>query len=928
MMIKKVILFCCLSFVFIVALASAKASMTDGLQIINLRCEALENPSAVDAIYPRLSWAALSKERNVQQVAYQILVASSLKKLSNNDGDLWDSKKTLSSNSIQIAYEGKSLLSRQSCYWKVRIWTNKGGVAWSSAASWSMGLLNRTDWQAKWIGWDKPFPWDSVTKFSRLSARYFRKEFSVEKKIVSATAYISGLGLYVLYINGQKIGKQVLAPSPTDYSKEAKYNTFDVTKALNNGENALGIILGNGRFFTMRQNYKPWKWHNFGFPKLLFQLEIKYEDGSIKKIISDDTWKMTANGPIRSNNEYDGEDYDATKEMVGWKLPGFNEANWFNAKNVLPPDGILSAQMNNNMQVMDSVKVKSIHKIGPKDYIMDFGQNMAGWVRLNVNGSKHRGDTLTVRYAESLQPDGQLYVENLRDAKSTDHYILKGDQGELFAPQFVYHGFRYIEVRNYPGTPSKENFLAQVVYDKMQTTGSFTCSDTTINQIFKNAYWTIRSDYKGMPVDCPQRNERQPWLGDRATGAYGESFLFNNANLYAKWLNDIQDAQKENGSIPDVAPTFWYYFKDDITWPSTYLYVANMLYHQFGDKQTIVKHYASMKKWIDYMQQQYMQDYLFKNDSYGDWCVPPELPTIIHSKAPKKITDGGLLATATFYNDLKLMEKFASIADRTNDSSCFAALALKIKNAFNKKYFNRQEDYYSNNSITSNLLPLTFGMVNEGYKQKVFENIVDKTLTEDKGHIGTGVIGTQFLMRGFTDYGRPDIAYKLASNRTYPSWGYMAASGATTIWELWNGNTASPKMNSQNHVMLLGDLLIWLFEDQAGIKSDPNDIAFKKIIMHPRIDTKMQFVNASYHSPYGEIRSDWRKEGHLFIWNISIPTNTSAEVYIPYANNGTIIEEGNEDLAHLKDGHFLRKEKGYMVYNLGSGTYHFKSTFQ
>ncbi|HEU0228307.1 MAG TPA: family 78 glycoside hydrolase catalytic domain [Arachidicoccus soli] len=925
-MLKSIsILFCiCVSFMRV---GYARTPVDTELRLTLLMCESLKDPLGIDVLNPRLSWNIISEQRNVQQVAYQILVASTLENLKKGVGDLWDSKKMFSSNSIQIQYEGKGLQSRQDCYWKVRVWTNKGATNWSTVACWSMGLLQRTDWQSKWIGWDKPFPWDSVTKFSRLSARYFRKEFTIKKKIVSATAYISGLGLYELFINGEKVGKQVLAPSPTDYSKEVKYNTFDITQILKNGANAVGVVLGNGRFFTMRQNYKPWKWHNFGFPKLLLQIEIKYSDGSSKKIVSDDSWKMTADGPIRSNNEYDGEDYDATKEMKGWTLPGFNESKWFNAKYVLPPDGILSAQMNNNMQVMDSVKVKSIHQIGAKDYIIDFGQNMAGWLLLNVDGKGHSGDTITIRYAESLQPSGQLYVENLRDAKSTDHYILSGKNNERFAPQFVYHGFRYVEVRNYPGHPNDSNFLAEVVYDKMQTIGSFSCSDTTINQIFKNAYWTIRSDYKGMPVDCPQRNERQPWLGDRSTGCYGESFLFNNGNLYAKWLDDIQDAQKENGSIPDVAPTFWYYFKDDITWPSTYLNVANMLYHQYGDKQSIVKHYASMKKWMSYMQQQYMNSYLFSNDSYGDWCVPPESPKLIHSIDPERMTDGGLLATATYYKDLKLMEKFASIAHQSGDSLNFAELASKIKLAFNNKYFNQKKKYYSNNSITANLLPLTFGIVADKFKKDVFENIVNKTLKENKGHIGTGVIGTQFLMRGFTNNNRTDIAYQLATSRTYPSWGYMVANGATTIWELWNGNTASPKMNSQNHVMLLGDLLIWLFEDQAGIKSDLNQTAFKKIIMHPQINSKMQFVNATYQSPYGEIKSAWKKEGRFFYWDMRIPPNTTAEIYIPSSDQDPNISESNRAIAQLKDITFMKREKGYAIYTLGSGNYHFKSSF-
>lgn len=902
-----------------VAITSFK-KVKEQLQLNNLRCELLVNPKGIDIEALRLSWEILSDERGIEQTAYQILVASSLEKLNKNEGDLWNSGKVLSDQSIYINYAGTPLKSRTECFWKVKIWTNKGESNWSEPAYWTMGLLDAKDWKAKWTGLDTSFPWDSVTKMARLSARYFRKEFKAPKTIKKATVYISGLGLYELYINGQKVGDQVLAPSPTDYSKTVFYNTFDVTNYLNKGANAIGTILGNGRFFAMRQNYKPYKWHTFGFPKMLLQLEVAYTDGTKQTIISDDSWKVTADGPIRTNNEYDGEEYDATKEMPGWNTANFNDSKWLKAQLVKAPGGIIKAQMNEPMKVMERVTPVSITKLTEGKYIMDMGQNMAGWVKMRVNGK--RGTQVKLRFGESLQPSGELYTENLRDAQATDIYTLKGAKEETWRPAFVFHGFRYVEISGYPGKPTIGDFTGEVVYDDMETTGSFETSNETINQIYKNAYWGIRSNYKGMPIDCPQRNERQPWLGDRTTGAYGESFIFDNVKLYAKWLNDIEDAQRAEGSIPDVAPNFWYYYKDDVTWPATYFTVADMLYRQYADKRPIIRHYASMKKWMHYMQGKYMKDYILTKDSYGDWCVPPEAPELIHSKDSSRITEPTLLATATYYHLLQLMQKFALLANKKDDIQQYADLAAKIKTAFNNAFYRKEKKQYSNNTVTANLLPLAFNMIPSGDNEAVFKNIVDKTVNENKAHISTGVIGTQWLMRCLTSYGRADIAYRLASIRTYPSWGYMVANGATTIWELWNGNTANPKMNSQNHVMLLGDLIIWMYEDIGGIKTDPQNPGFKVIEMKPSFVDGLDYAKASYHSIHGLIKSNWKKNDKELTWNVSIPANTKAIVYLPAASAKDITESG-KSISSVDGITFIKMEDGKAVMEVKSGDYSF-----
>jgi alpha-L-rhamnosidase len=897
-----------LIFLFTVLSVNAQVSVT------NLRCEMLVNPNGIETDKPNLTWQLVSSQRRVKEYGWHVLIASSKEKLDKNEGDVYNEK-----SERYFHYTGKPLTSRTQYFWKVRSITSKGETPWSETATWTMGLLNATDWKGKWIGYDKASPWDSITQFSRLSARYFRKQFPVTKEVKKATVYIAGLGLYELFINGKKIGDQVLAPNPTDYRKSVLYNVHDVTPQLRNGENVIGTVLGNGRFFTMRQDYKPQKINTFGYPKMLVQVEIDYADGSKHIISSDETWKLTADGPIRSNNEYDGEEYDARKEMKGWSEPGFNDSKWLRPQLVQAPGGKLVSQTSDPMRIKGVIKPVSIKKINATTHVLDMGQNFSGWLQLKAQGN--RGHQIKLRFAESLQPDGNLYVANLRDAKVTDIYTMKGEGVETWEPSFVYHGFRYVEVTNYPGTPTVESFTGKLIYDDIETIGSFECSDTIINKIYRNAWWGIASNYKGMPVDCPQRNERQPWLGDRATGAYGESFLFDNSRLYAKWLDDIQQSQTADGAIPDVAPAFWNYYTDNIPWPGVYIMVADMLRKQYGDRRSIEKHYPSMKKWILYMKK-YLQDNILTKDKYGDWCVPPESLEMIRSRDSLRNTDGALIATAYYYYLLNKVANFAYTLGNEDDYIIFNSLATDIKTAFNKKFYNPQRKYYANNTVTANVLPLQFGMVPDSLREAVFNNIYNKIKITDRMHISTGVIGTQWLMRTLTDFKRADIAFTLASNKTYPSWGYMTENGATTIWELWNGNTANPQMNSQNHVMLLGDLLIWMFENLAAIDVDP---LMNVMYMKPEVIDGLSYVKASYKSIYGPIKSNWSKDAAtgVFNWDIDIPPGLSAAVYIPASSAEEVTENGKA--INDKDIHYLRIDGQFAVFAVGSGSYSFSS---
>ncbi|WP_440132827.1 family 78 glycoside hydrolase catalytic domain [Chitinophaga sancti] len=859
--------------------------------LFHLRCETLENPVGIDVAQPRMSWEIRGEEQGLMQTAYHVIVASSPEKLAKNEGDLWNSGKVKSDQSIQVVYNGKALKSRQDCYWKVRVWTNRGECAWSKPAHWSMGLLHPEDWKGQWIGADTSFAWDSAhTQFSRLSARYYRRDFTSQSSLKKATLYIAGPGLYEGFINGRRIGTEVLSQSPTDYRKTLRYNTYDVTGLIQNGANAIGVTLGNGRYFTMRQNYKPAKINTFGYPRLLLQLELEYANGKKQIIASDKSWQLTADGPIRTNNEYDGEEYDARKEMPGWNNAGFHAGGWQAVDIVPAPGGKLVAQLNEPQRITATIKPLSIKLLKDK-WIVDMGQNFAGCLQIKVKGQ--RGEQVKLRFAESLQKDGSLYIANLRDAKVTDIYTLKGGGLETWHPTFVYHGFRYVEISGIlPG-----EIEGQVINDDLITTGTFETSDPTINQIYKNAVWGIRSNYKGMPVDCPQRNERMPWLGDRTTGALGESFIFDNSKLYAKWLDDIADAQLETGAIPDVAPAYWRYYSDNMTWPAAYILIAGYLYDQFGEVTPMRKHYPSMKRWLSYMREKYFVDGIMTKDKYGDWCAP-------------RPTDGKLIATAMYYHLLTVMDTFAGILHYPEDQSLFTKQAAQVKDSFNQHFrHNSKENTY--NTLTANLLPIYFDMVPENERQQVFKAIVD-TIHRNGDHLSTGVIGTQFLMRTLTGNGRADLAYLIAADRDYPGWGYMANQGATTIWELWNGDKAAPNMNSQNHIMLLGDLIVWFYQSLAGIQGENG---FKHIIMKPQPVPGLEEVNAGYQSMYGFIHSHWKKTTDAFDWQISIPVNTKATIYLPANDTSRIKGLGD----HAK---FIKAADNRLVYELGSGDYY------
>ena len=908
-MIKKSLL---LSIVILWVTGCTTNVGTGDFAAASLQTEMRDNPEGVGVANPSFSWQLKSSDPDVMQAAYQIEVAADETELKAGTNLLWSTGKIGSDQSLLIKYAGKPLESGKRYYWRLTVWSNTGQKYVSDIRFWSMALLKNSDWKAKWIGIDDSVNIKVVENRTILPARYLRKEFEASSTPVRAMLYVSGVGSSVCYINGNQVGNDVFGPLPTWYDASVSYLTYDVTLLIKKGANAIGVALGNGRYLTMRHE----RMMGFGIPRLIAQLQIEYENGEVVTVASDESWLATNKGPILENNEFDGEKYDARLELGEWTKSGYDASAWQAATLMDAPKGKLIAQLSPSLKVMEELKPLSVKAVAGGKYIIDMGQNMVGLIHVKLKGKKDK--PITMRFAEVLKDnDTELYLDNIRSAQVTNVYTPAADGSFEWEPIFVYHGFQFVEISGLDYEPAAADFTGKVIYDEMATIGKFETSNEMINKLHKNSYWGIRGNYRGMPTDCPQRDERLGWLGDRTTGAHGESFIFNNALLYKKWMVDIEESMNENGSISVVVPRYWTIFNDDVTWPAAYFYIADMLYQQFGDDSSIKERYPSMRRWVQHMVNTAMEDYIMMKDTYGDWCVPPETPEMILSQDPARKTIPQVLSTTMFYSILQLMQKFAVMNNLPADASEYADLAAKIRESYNKKYFNAENAQYDNNTVTANILSLQLGLVPEGYEKRVFANIVNK-IESDNGHVSTGVVGIQHLMRGLTQHGNLELAYKIATNETYPSWGYMVKSGATTIWQLWNGDTANPAMNSRNHVMLLGDLLIWYYENLAGIKNDPSSIGFKKIWMEPVFPEKLDHVSASYDSPYGLISSEWRRSGDKLTWNIIIPANTTATVKLPSRFNI------NPD-AKIPGIHTVKETDGSLVIELGSGNYTLQS---
>lgn len=836
-----------------------------------------ENPQGIVNARPTFSWTIGSDKSALQQTGYELRVATSEDALRKGQA-LWSTDAT--TDAMGCRYDGPALASGRDYYWQVRVLTNRGRSPWSAPRHFSTPISPEQWGNARWIGMNamtNPGE-NSDSLHTRLAARYLRRPFTADKAVKRAVLSISGLGTYEAFVNGHQVNDHFLAPAITFYDNLVYFNTIDVTPLVKRGSNTLGVTLGNGRYFWLARQGKPVA--GFGMPRLIARLDIEYTDGSTDSVVTDGSWRVTAAGPIVANHEYDGEEYDARREMPGWSANGFDDTAWQQADLMDAPAGRLLPQPCTPMRQMDAVKPVSITRLKSGKILVDFGINMSGNVRATLSGTP--GRPIVMRFSEVINPDSTLYTANLREANCTDIYTPASTGRRTFQPSFVTHGFRYMEIDGLDYLPSPSDLTAAVIYDDMPLIGHFSCSDPVINRVYANAFRGIRSNYRNIPTDCPQRDERHGWLGDRTINCWGESFIFDNQPLYAKWIADIEATQTSDGSISGVAPQYWNERTEDVTWCGAFLYSADMLYKHFGDSVTAMKHYPALKRWVDHNITAYVRDGLETRDCFGDWCIPPESPELIHSNDESRKPEKPIISTSMFPSVLQRMARFAGMAGEPADSARYMRIAAELREGLNRHYFNYEKGFYGNNAVTGNLMPLFYGHVPQGYEQKVLENITRETEERWGGHIACGLVGVGYLMRTLSRNGRADLALHIASDTTYPSWGYMAERGATTIWELWNGDTAAPDMNSYNHVMMIGDFVIWCYEDLAGIRNAEGSTAFRRVLMQPCFPDGLSSAEASYDSASGRYTSRWERnsDGHTR-WEVTVPPNCSAEIRLP-----------------------------------------------
>ena len=872
-----------------------------------LICEYKTNPLGIDIANPRLSWQLSASEDNVMQSAYEIRVASSPEKL-NSKQLVWSSGRVTSSQSVSVVYNGPALLSMQRVYWQVRIWDNKNKAsAWSEPAFWEMGILKPTDWKASWIS----FGGEKEMNGSK-PAQYFRKEFATTKKVKSAKVYATALGLYQLRINGAKVSSDLFTPGWTSYKKRLQYQTYDVTSMLK-GQNAIGVVLADGWY---RGNIGFSKQHDYYGDKLglLLQLQITYADGTTEAILSDNSWKATSNGPIVESDIYNGELYDARMELTGWDQSGYNGSKWADALVFNKTNEILIAPQGVPVKAIEEIKpIKLI--VTPKgETVFDMGQNMVGWVRLKVAGKK--GDQVTLKFAEVLDKAGNFYTENLRAAKATDVYILKGDGTEIYEPHFTFHGFRFVKIEGITATPVLDQITGIVIHSDMKPTGTFSCSDTLINKLQHNIQWGQKGNFMDVPTDCPQRDERLGWTGDAQVFSMTAAFNFDVASFYTKWLGDVAADQLPNGKVPHVIPDVLNGEGGSTAWADVSVIVPWTVYLSYGDVRILEKQYPSMKAWVGYMTSRAGEDHLWTGDfHFGDWLAF----ATSNSDYTGATTEKDLIATAYYCYSTNLLSKIAIILGQKEDAAKYQQMVVDIKKAFNHEFVTPSGRLVSHTQ-TAYALALAFDLLPESLVPKASEYFANDV--QKFGHLTTGFVGTPLLCKTLSAIGRDDLAFMLLNNKQYPSWLYPVLQGATTIWERWDGQKPDGTfqdvgMNSFNHYAY-GAIGEWLYRHVAGIDIDTNHPGYKHILLAPHPGGGLKSANADIVTLYGKVGSSWKFENEDFVCEVVIPANTSATLTLPFAKAGQVKQDGLPVKAESI------QKKNDLELTLGSGKYTFR----
>jgi alpha-L-rhamnosidase len=843
-----------------------------------LRCEYLDNPMGIDMPHPRFSWVLEHSGRGERQTAYQVTVSSAP---DASTSDQWDSGKVANAQSAQVAYQGRPLVSGRTYYWRVRWWDKEGAASpWSRTARFDTGLLDRGEWKGRWIG----------------GAGQLRKEFDLKARPARARIYLAGLGYYELRINGRKAGDHVLDPGWTTWEKRVLYTVYDVTSLLRQGPNAVAVMLGEGWYKNRA---------------LLMQLTVELEGGGRIEVVTGPDWKAHA-GPIVSDSVYDGEKYDARLATPGWDRPGYDDAGWKPAAAVEAPAGVLSAQLMPPIRVVDTIVPLKLSSPRPGVWIYDLGQNFSGWVRLRVAGP--RGARVRLRHSELLYDDGTLNVENLRRATATDSYTLTGGgEEEIYEPRFTYHGFRYVELTGYPGTPRLDSVRGRVVHSAVSPAGGFSSSKEILNRIQRMIVWGVASNLHGIPTDCNQRDERQGWLADAHLAAEAAMLNFDMAAFYTNFLRDIRDIQGADGSLTDTVPHRNGHRPADPAWGAAYPLLAWYMYEYYGDRRILEEHYDGIKAWAD-LQRTQAKDGILSYSFYGDWV-------------PIVKTPGDLVSTVYYYWSADIVARVAEILGKTGDAAAYRRLAGEIAAAFNRRFLDPATGAYVPATQTAQILPMFTGIAPESSRAGLYRWLRDDIVYGHDTHLTTGILGAKYLMPLLTAMGGSDLAYDLAAQTTYPSWGYMAENGATTLWELWQNKTG-PSMNSHNHPMF-GSVGAWFYNALAGINPDLSRPGFERLRIAPQVVRDLKWVSGTVETLRGTVAVNWRRGDESLAIDVTIPGGSDAEIHIPKPQSGpaTVTEGGR---AVWQDGRYqggvpgiasARETASEIIIEAGSGNY-------
>ncbi|GHF26580.1 alpha-L-rhamnosidase [Pseudolysinimonas yzui] len=900
----------------------AQARQT-GLVVTGLLTDHAPEPLGIDEPRPRFSWRLESTLRDVRQTAYRVTVRTE----SGEDAgaECWDSGWTESADQLGVEYGGAPLTSRTAYSWQVRVRTADGSEAESTTARFETAFLSPEQWRGEWLA--------CVSMTPRVVAPLMRREFDLAGAIERARVYVSGLGYYELYVNGARIGDSVLDPAWTDFRSRALYATYDVTEHLVNGANAVGVALGNGWFEPM-----PSALPSQLQPQVILELHVDFADGRTLAIVTDrnSEWLTTIDGPILGHSIYGGETYDARREIAGWAEAGLDVAasgaRWKRAIPVEPPGGVLQAQQLEPIRIVDELRPVAVHRVGPESQVLDFGQNFAGWVRVRLSGAE--GTTVALRHAEMVHEDGTVNTVNLRTAEATDRYILPGGEARWFEPHFTYHGFRYVQVDGYAADLSLEDVRGCVVRSAVEPIGTFRCDNELLERIHRNVVWTEGSNLHGLPTDCPQRDERLAWLNDMTVRGEEAVHNFGLARLYSKWFLDILDTQgAATGVIADTAPHVRYGHRPADPVVSSFLLVPWLLHLHYGERRQIERNFGDLGRWVAYLDSLRV-DGIIEQSEIGDWAPPVSeaVEGSAGSGAMSAVTPGGLISTGFLYLNLRLMADIASALGRTEDVADYEQRAREVRDAINTRFYDPELSRYGPGNQSSNAFPLYLGIVPEEHEERVFANLV-RDIEEHDYHLTTGNLCTKYAMDVLARFGRADVAMKLLTQRTYPSWGFMVEMGATTIWERWEHVTGGvlAGMGSHNHPMY-GAVDAWFYRYLGGLTPLPEEPGFGTILIEPLVPEGLSEAEVELKTPRGLLRSAWRRTDGGVRFTVVVPPNAHASVLLPRAGEDAVTEVREGDAVVWRDGrpgepvpgvrHVSAEGNGVRV-QLGSGRYEF-----